>query len=145
MHRLLPLALVACATPDLPAGWEDALPVELLVQSDCDGNPYEGDHEATVEANFDGPPYGVSVREATFRCAQDLSAYWRLDAGVLAVLVQPTDMDPAAIAGCDCLYDVETRVDPELEGAVTHAEVWLRGDHQSGMDVPTKVDRVAAE
>lgn len=68
-----------------------------------------------------------------FRCAQSVEGFWLAEHDTLHVLVQPIDMDPSEVAGCDCLYDLSMTV----PGEGSSVEVWTRGDHQSGMDDPT--------
>lgn len=136
MSRALPLvlALAACG-PDLPEGWEEAVPVEQLTQSDCDGNPYEDFDERYAVARTDGS-VAVTGQELPFRCAQAVEGYWLEDDDGIRVLLQPVDMDPREVAGCDCLYDVELTLPTDGEGPVG---LFRRGDHASGLDAPVAV------
>ena len=131
---VLPLLLAACV--DLPDGWEGARPVASLVQQACDGNPYEGTHVERVEA-VDGEDLDhLAVREAHFRCAQDVEGFQVVEDGVARVLVQPIDTRPTAIAGCDCLYDLDIVLDVDTPPEAV--EVWRRWDHESGDDARSR-------
>ena len=48
-----------------------------------------------------------------FRCAQSVEGFWLAEHDTLHVLVQPIDMDPSEVAGCDCLYDLSMTVPGE--------------------------------
>lgn len=134
--------LAACA-PDLPAGWEGAEPVEDLVQRECAGSPYDTGVEPTVTSALDDPLL-VSATAVPFRCAQDVEGFWRQVGPIVDVLVQPIDMDPREVAGCDCLYDLEVTVgspDPDT----TEVVLWRRGDNWNDPNGPEEVGHVAAE
>jgi hypothetical protein len=116
------LLLSACG-PDLPPGWEDAERVDDLVQTDCAGSPYEPFDER-VEVDFAADPLVVDYLEAHFRCAQPVEAFARSGAHALDLLVQPEDMHPDAVAGCDCLYDITMRVEDGRAETVTVYRRW---------------------
>lgn len=116
------ILLIACR-PDLPAGWEDAQPVLDLTQSPCDGDPY-GENDERVEATAEGSNLAVDYLEAHFRCAQEVEGFYREDADTVDVLVQPIDMDPRAVAGCDCLYNVSMTVPVAAPVSLTLFRRW---------------------
>jgi len=118
------LALVGCG-PDLPDGWEDAAPVEAFAQSACDGTPYEAFDtrvSSTLEADLT-----IEVLDARFRCEQAAEAFWHEVDGGVEVLVQPVDMRPGAVAGCDCLFDLEIGVGT-LDETPSQVAVYQRQD-----------------
>ena len=132
--------LFACGS-HLPAGWEDAQPVEDLTQSVCGNSPYEAYDERAVA--HQGDPLEIEVFEMPFRCAQDVEAFWMETSGTLSVLVQPVDMSPGVVASCDCLYDLDIRVgSPAVEPDVV--EVVRRWDElnedNDPVAVPTSID-----
>jgi hypothetical protein len=103
------LLATACERTDLPPGWEGAFGIADLVQTPCEGTPYD-DPDEHVEVDFDADPLAVAYRQAHFRCAQEVEAFGRRDDDALDILVQPIDMHPKVVAGCDCLYDIDMRV-----------------------------------
>ncbi|MBN1337304.1 MAG: hypothetical protein JXB39_15200 [Deltaproteobacteria bacterium] len=115
--------LVACA-PDLPAGWEDAEGIEDFTQDECGGSPYDTGWESTVEANADNPGLRVVGDDLHFRCEQDVEGFYRVDGTAVDVLVQPVDMNPGLVAGCDCLYRVEASIPEEPPATVTLYRRW---------------------
>jgi len=106
------LALAGCR-PDLPAGWEDARPVDELIQTDCGdsggSSAYDTGIDPYIEAEGGEDELFVEYHDAHFRCGQDVVAFVRTSGGV-DLLVQPEDMDPRSVAACDCLYDIYLQV-----------------------------------
>ncbi|MCA9567058.1 MAG: hypothetical protein KC656_04410 [Myxococcales bacterium] len=135
---MLAFLVVACG-PDLPVGWEDAEPVASLVQHECDGTPYEP-YDVTLDADLSGSPVSAAVHNAHFRCAQDVEGFWQWSGDALQILVQPSDMNPRIVAGCDCLYDLDITV--EADGTPTSLEVWER---QDALNDPNEPERVATQ
>lgn len=133
------LALAACG-PDLPPGWEDARPVEELVQTECGGSGT--DVAPAVSADLGADPLLVEASAVPFRCGQEVEAFWKQDGGVVEVLVQPIDMRPRVIPDCDCRYDLQITVgtpDPAAEELV----LWRRSDAYEGTaPPPEEVGRV---
>jgi hypothetical protein len=136
---LLPLLALGCAPgkdddgnggSDLPTGWESAERISGLTQAECDGDPYgdTGSGDFDEHATFEGGVGAVQVvyNDAHFRCAQDVEAFARRSEGTLDVLVQPIDMDPDAVAGCDCLYDITMEITdlPAGDLAVSLSRRW---------------------
>jgi hypothetical protein len=136
----LVLLLAACG-PDLPEGWEDAERVHDLEQADCAGNPYE-EHDEHIEVDFDRDPVRVDYLEAHFRCAQDVEAFARSDGADLSLLVQPIDMDPKVVAGCDCLFDIRMDV-AEHEGTPDVVTLWRRWDNLNDPNPLVEIGTVA--
>lgn len=125
------LALFACN--DLPPDWSKAQPIADFTQKACEGSAYDtgiGDPVLTAAPEAGG--VSVEVGPVMFRCEQKVEGFWLAEGDVLQVLVQPENMNPTAVAGCDCLYDLSMLL-PEGGEAV---EVWTRGDHESGLDEP---------
>ena len=130
------LLLVACA-PDLPAGWEDAEPIADFHQAACEGDPY-GKFEPTVSAAESDGGLAITYDKAVFRCEQDVEGFYKLDGDTVSVLVQPIDMNPSIVAGCDCLYTLDMGV--EATGATV--EMWRRWDNLNDPNDPVLIDTV---
>lgn len=123
--------------PDLPQGWNGAESVDALTQSQCQGSPYEGTHDEHIEGSMENSPVTVAYRFAHFRCEQEVEAFYRLVGDGVEVLVQPVDMDPSAVAACDCLYDIDFELRLEADLAPTSLTLLRRWDHQGGDDLVT--------
>ncbi len=138
-HSLLLASLVAFAGcgPDLPAEWKGASVVDSFVQSECGGTPEEGD-EARVSFTRRGAAIQANLSEARFRCEQEVEGFVKVEEGAIQFLVQPVDMNPSMVAGCDCLYNVTMDVQ-ELAPDVYNVSLSVRGDKQSGQDEPTEL------
>ncbi len=138
MRRILSVvaALSTVACVDLPAGWEDAKRVSDFTQADCDGSPYDSDvPDVTVTATADAGAVTVSAEPLDFRCAQDVEGFWKASGGAVDLLVQPIDMNPRAVAGCDCLYRIDATIEsPEAESVT----VWRRWDNLNDGNDPVK-------
>jgi hypothetical protein len=135
------LALLACG-PDLPDGWSDAQRVTSLTQTEClTGSPYEG-YDERVEGDLSVSPLQVALREARFRCAQDVAGFYRLAGTGVDVLVQPIDMNPRAVAGCDCLYDIDIALRLEVDLAPERVTVYRRSDNLSAPNEPVLIGSV---
>jgi hypothetical protein len=106
----LAFALVACAAesgPDLPEGWADAERIESFEQSQCSRSALSAGAPAeAMEWNADDAGLKVDYRNAHFRCEQAVEGFVRRSSDAIDLLVQPVDMVPTAVAGCDCLYGV---------------------------------------
>lgn len=144
MGRIVGLACMAlwlggCADEksDMPPGWEAAERIEELVQQPCGGNALGNEKpEALTVAAAD---HGIDVAydHAHFRCVQDVEAFAKRAAGDVDVLVQPIDMDPKAVAGCDCLYDISMSV-PAPRGSYK-LTVYRRWDNINKPNAPVKI------
>lgn len=120
------LLLVSACGPELPPGWEDARRVDDLTQAECSGSPYEEYEVALSATKSETGALSVTYSKAHFRCEQDVTAFWRESGEGLAILVQPEDMHPEMVAGCDCLYDVTATFRPPGESGTV--SVFRRGD-----------------
>ncbi len=69
------------------------------------GAPDDSPHKSI---HVDGGLGSVNVAydDAHFRCDQTVEGFLRTSTGQADFLVQPTDMNPASVADCDCLYDI---------------------------------------
>lgn len=136
------LAVAGCGrtgplgSPELPDGWEGATP-RSLIQSPC-GSP-AGPGAETLEVGVWDTPMAVNYRRAHFRCAQKLCAFTRQDGDTLRALVQPCDMEPIAMAACDCTYEVSLAV--PVSGTVRVVELHRRWDNQTPANFPRLVGR----
>lgn len=123
---LVVLLLGACALfgPDLPEGWEDAEAVDDFVQEDCDGSPYDTGWSEAMSAWAAEPGLRVAGDPLHFRCEQEVEAFYKVAGDAVDVLVQPRDMDPKVVAGCDCLYRVEAGIPEAPPATVTLYRRW---------------------
>jgi hypothetical protein len=134
--------IVGCSEPDedrdadLPQGWETADRVASFGQSACGESPIGGPSESLEVASA---PNAVEVdyRHAHFRCSQSVEAFARSSTGVMDILVQPVDMNPADVARCDCLYEITMSI-PVPVGQY-ELTLYRRWDHKSGADEPRRV------
>jgi hypothetical protein len=135
------LSLTACGSDshdsDLPAGWETAERVEELSQAPCGGSALRDD--IPEELGWSAADTGLTVTydHAHFRCVQDVEAFIRRGKDALDLLVQPIDMNPTAVAGCDCLYDIALQVSaPRGDYALT---LYRRWDNINRPNTPVKI------
>jgi hypothetical protein len=106
----------ACSSDELPQGWGNATPVKNLVQAVCAGSmEFSNEH-----ASFTGGSgsIGVDYQEAHFRCEQDVYGVFKVGNAAVEILVQPIDMHPEAVAGCDCGYNITFLVEPVPSGTM---------------------------
>lgn len=142
------LALGAgCA--DLPEGWEDAQPVDALVQSAClgDVSVTTTNGEITVDRRIEvemtsRDPLTLEVSRASLRCDQAVEGFWQVDGDTVEVLYQPKEMHPKSVAKCTCPYDLSITVG-SLSPTPSSAAVYARGDAYGDDDpVPELVGEV---
>jgi len=118
MFRLLCVALwlTGCAdspdVPDLPAGWEDAERIAELTQAPCGRSALADDVPEELGWSVGDDGLTVTYDHGHFRCEQDVEGFVRREGDAIDLLVQPIDMDPQAIAACDCLYDISLQLTP---------------------------------
>jgi hypothetical protein len=135
---LLLTAALGCASsdPDLPAGWEGAQRIEHFEQHPCGDSALNAPAEMIdVEAAQDG--IRVDYEHAHFRCEQDVEGYLRETGTKLDVLVQPIDMNPKAVAACDCTYAVAMTL-PAKSGQ-HEVTVYRRWDNINDDNDPVKI------
>lgn len=135
---LLAAALLGCSSPDLPAGWEDAVRIEGLTQKECKGSSLDANAGETLVVGAKAGAVSIAYDAAHFRCAQDVEGFERTEASKLMVLVQPIDMNPSEVAGCDCLYDIGMTIDG-LERGKTSVELYRRWDNLNTPNDPKLV------
>jgi len=130
---LLLTLLLACG-PDLPSGWEGATPIADFTQQECSGeDAYSGD-PAVVSATVSDGSVSIVYDHAVFRCAQDVEGFYKPGSdGAYDVLVQPIDMNPTEVAGCDCVY----RIDAVLPVTATTVNVYKRQDNMNDPNGPS--------
>ncbi|MGK3987829.1 hypothetical protein WME99_32610 [Sorangium sp. So ce136] len=132
------LVLVGCGGADLPEGWEDAEAIEGLTQSECMASAYDETVKETLAATTESGAVRLDYRAAHFRCDQEVEGFVRTAGGKVEVLVQPTEMDPGAVAGCDCRYDIGMTLEGLGKGAVA-VELYRRWDNLNEPNDPVKV------
>jgi hypothetical protein len=108
-------AVGACSSTDLPDGWENAARVKNFVQQVCPGGATDF---ADERASFEGGTgsIGVDYHDARFRCAQNVEGFFKASGDDVDILVQPIDMHPDSVAGCDCGYNISFLVEPVSSG-----------------------------
>jgi hypothetical protein len=136
---LFVILLVACG-PELPEGWEDAEPIDDLVQADCDGSPMDEGYQESATASTDGQTVSIELNPVTFRCEQTVEGFWKEEAGHLEVLVQPQDMNPGMVAGCDCAYRIDAEV---ASSTATSVSAWRRWDDLNNPNDPVLVGEIS--
>ncbi len=145
MQRIAWLALLALLggcdpdIPDLPWSWEDAEDIEDFTQDECEGSVYDDGWESTVDATADDPGLRVVGDSMPFRCDQEVEGFYRVSGSQVGVLIQPVDMDPDKVAGCDCLYRVEAGIPADPPATVT---LYWRHDNQNDENDPVLVGSV---
>ncbi|HEV3192736.1 MAG TPA: hypothetical protein VGY54_19645 [Polyangiaceae bacterium] len=98
---------VGCSGPDLPDSWEHAESVTSFTQAQCGGSAgAPGGPSETVEVVAGVGAVRVAYHAAQFRCAQTVEGFSRRGPSSVDFLVQPRDMHPKEVAGCDCLYEI---------------------------------------
>jgi hypothetical protein len=139
---VLAFGLNGCATDsettrDLPSGWQDAERVTDLVQVECVDSALDSANEtATFEPGIDS--LKVDYREAHFRCEQAVEGFYKVEGRALDILVQPVEMHPSAVAGCDCLYGITFSIKPLSTDAV-QATLYRRWDDWNEPNNPVKI------
>ena len=128
---LLIATVSACSKPDLPAGWEDAQPLKSFTQATCSGSAVDPNAPAeSIDVSASSNAVRVAYHAAQFRCAQSVEGFVRKSATHLDFLVQPVDMNPSTVAGCDCLYEISMAV--TASPGPTQVTVYRRWDHHGG-------------
>jgi hypothetical protein len=126
----------ACSSgPDLPDGWEDAERVERFEQRPCSRQFETPDETLAWQAHDAG--LSVTYDHAQFRCEQNVEAYRRDRNDMIDLLVQPVDMDPSKVAGCDCLYEISMDI-PAMRGAYK-LTLYRRWDNESSPNPLVKI------
>ncbi len=131
-HRFMPTILLiglgatmlACGSPELPEGWEDATAADEFVAEEL-GETDFGDPDmgaVYISGNLDR----LEARyHASFPCTEELEGFQRVDGTNVDLLVQPTDLHPDAVAGSDCTFDIDfTLVD--LDEGTYHVRLYRR-------------------
>jgi hypothetical protein len=141
---LATIALLGCSGPDLPPGWEDAERIEGLTQTECAGSPYGDGPDETLTATGKAGAVSIAYDAAHFRCEQQVEGFARTTAHSVSVLVQPIDMNPSAVAGCDCLYDIRMTVGGLDQGAAS-VELYRRWDNANTHNDPVKIGAASVD
>jgi hypothetical protein len=109
--------LGACSSDsakDMPEGWGNAARVKSLVQELCPGSMMLTNERASFTGG--SGDIDVAYQEAHFRCEQDVEGFFKATSNTVDILVQPIDMHPTAVAGCDCGYNITFVVEPVAAG-----------------------------
>jgi len=129
--------LGACSSSDLPEGWGNAARAKNFVQEVC---PSSGADFSNEHASFTGGTgsIGVDYQDAHFRCEQDVEGFFKAVGGTVDVLVQPIDMHPGSVAGCDCGYNITFTIEPVSSGAM-QTTLYRRWDEQNSPNDPVEI------
>ncbi|KYF71981.1 hypothetical protein BE11_03505 [Sorangium cellulosum] len=138
------LLAVGCGGADLPEGWEDAEAIEGLTQSECTASAYDATVKETLAATPERGAVHLDYGAAHFRCEQAVEGFVRRSGGKVDVLVQPVDMDPSAVAGCDCRYDIGMTIKGLGKGTVA-VDLYRRWDNLNEPNDPVKIGSADAE
>jgi hypothetical protein len=125
---------------DLPEDWSGVERIQQFVQKACGGSAIE-EHEERAEVEASTGGVRIDYRDAHFRCAQDVEGFVRRKDGKVDLLVQPVDMSPDGVAGCDCLYHIEMEVAPLTQGE-TALRVYRRWDNMNDANDPVLIETV---
>jgi hypothetical protein len=131
-------ALLACS--GLPAEEEGASASAAAVsQSGCIGSlaELEQGRREHVEIRPAAGRIRFDYRNAHFRCEQRVGAWVRRNGSAVDVVVRPVDMSPAAVAKCDCLYDVSFEV--PLPAGTYDVVVHRRWDNRHSPNDPVRI------
>jgi hypothetical protein len=135
------LWLTACTSnshdADLPSGWEAAERLEELSQMPCAGSALTNESQEALAWTAASDSLSVFYDHAHFRCVQDVEAFMKRGDDAIDILVQPIDMNPTAVAGCDCLYDISMQV-PAPKGDYT-LTLYRRWDNMNRPNTPVKI------
>jgi hypothetical protein len=141
LSLILALSLLACSSgskPDLPAGWEGAQAVTEFTQAACSGSAdAPGGPSESIDASASAGSVRVAYHAAHFRCEQSVQGFVRTGPKSLDFLVQPVDMNPASVAGCDCLYEISLAA--KASSGATTITLYRRWDNHSGSSNPVEV------
>jgi hypothetical protein len=110
-----------------------------MVQEVCPGSENFANDHATLVGGVSS--VAVDYEEAHFRCEQDVEGYFRATGNKLDILVQPIDMHPAAVAGCDCGYNITFTVRP-LSAGTLQTTLYRRWD---AINTPNDPVQIASE
>ena len=139
---VLSILLISCSYgDDLPDGWENAVKVDGVTQSECQDSAYDENVIDTFSGVVNGNSIDLMYTNAHFRCSQDIEVFQIKEEDIYKFLIQPADMNPSAVAKCDCLYDISWKT----EDITTDSYVFTlhtRGDHKSGRDTPKEIATV---
>ena len=129
--------LGACSSNNLPSGWENATRAMNFVQEAC---PNSGMEFSNERASFSGRTGGIDVdyQHAHFRCEQDVEGFFKTAGDTVDILVQPIDMHPGSVAGCDCGYDITFIVEPVSAGTM-QTTLYRRWDGQNNSNDPVQI------
>ena len=129
--------LGACSSSDLPEGWGNAARAKNFVQKVC---PTSGADFSDERASFTGGTgsIGVDYQDAHFRCEQNVEGFFKAVTGTVDILVQPIDMHPGSVAGCDCGYNITFMVEPVSAGT-QQTTLYRRWDDQNSPNDPVVV------
>ena len=131
------VALCGCDVADLPPGWSRAERIADFKQAKCHGSAYDETQKPVVEAIGATDGIAVEYQHAHFRCEQDVEGFLRRGDGTLDLLVQPVDMDPSSVAGCDCLYEIKAQL--PVEPGTYAVTVYRRWDNNNHPNDPIEV------
>ncbi len=134
----------ACGSSDagteLPVGWAGAERIAQFTQMECGGPQGPGSPPETIRAAGTVNGLDVDYENANFRCAQLVEGFVRRTGPMVDILVQPIDMHPDKVAGCDCSYHIKTSINTEA-GAFKVA-VYRRWDALTVPNDPVKIGQV---
>ena len=118
----------------LPTGWTGAQQLTVQ-QSMCDSTALSTN--PTFELANSGGTITGTLRDANFRCQQQVCAYL-LDSGATTrALVQPCELHPSSVPKCDCHYDVTFTLLARADR--TTVEIYRRDDFYGATTPPEPI------
>ena len=141
-------ALAACSSGSkrfpltFPAGWEGSQAVAQYTQAACSGSAdAPGSPTESFDASAGPASVNIAYHAAHFRCEQSVQGFVRTGPKGLDFLVQPVDMNPASVAGCDCLYEISLAA--KAPPGATTVTLYRRWDNSGGSSDPVQVGTAA--
>jgi len=131
------MAVACSSSADLPGGWEGATSVQSFTQATCSGSFGPDSPAPSIDVTASAGAVHVAYHAAQFRCAQAVQGFLRTGPKTADLLVQPTDMKPDKVAGCDCLYEIDATF--SAASGPTTVTVYRRWDEESGSTDPVQV------
>lgn len=137
--------LAALLLGPLACGTMSAYNTDNFTQSECvsgDTKPLTiqqvpQDRDA-VTLSAQGDRIAIDYQYAHFRCAQKVHFVAAKEGQTITITAQPVDLNPSAVAGCDCEYHLKGAVGPFPAGTYT-VKVIRRWDNKSGENATKEI------
>lgn len=119
---------------DWPCQADPTVEVKTLEtkQEECSGSPYNPEEKKLEKGTFevDGKKIKLVYTKAHFRCVQKVHVKFSKKDNKITFTAQPIDMNPDAVAACDCLYNITASSD-DLPSGTYEVELIRKWDNLS--------------